>query len=259
MSDVGTDGLINLYKPAGITSAKALYRVRKITGVRKSGHTGTLDPAAEGVLVLCLGRATKLVEKVMSLPKVYRATVRLGVTSATLDSEGPLEPVTVGAIPAESDVRAALGRFCGPIQQVPPQVSAIKIGGVASYKLVRQGKNPTLNPRPVKIYWICLHGYAWPTVDIEMACGRGTYVRSLVRDLGKRLGTGGCLAHLTRVAVGPFHVKAAAGFDALQTPTGTRYILPAQEAVQLLEREAGRIPPAPPGSQAWACSAPHRP
>lgn len=240
-----TDGVINLYKPPGITSAKALYRVRKITGVKKSGHTGTLDPDAEGVLVLCLGKATKLVEKVMSLVKVYRAEARLDVTSPTLDLEGELTPVDVAAIPDANRIAQEITTFEGAIQQVPPQISAIKVGGVAAYKLTRSGKPPTLQPREVHVHWLHLHRYDWPNIDFEMACGRGTYVRSLVRDLGERLGVGGCLTHLTRTAVGPFNLASALDFKSLETRDPSTYILPLTRVATLLEQEAGRVPARP--------------
>src|SRR5262249_39455968 len=141
------DGVLNLDKPPGITSAKALYRVRRVLGERKSGHAGTLDPAAEGVLIICLGKATKLVEAMMDLPKVYRATARLDVTSTSFDSDRPLIPVRVDAAPDESAVRAALAQFEGEIEQVPPAVSALKVGGRAAYELERKGKPVTLAPR----------------------------------------------------------------------------------------------------------------
>ena len=198
------DGVINLNKPRGISSAKALYRVRAITGVRKSGHGGTLDPSAAGVLLLCLGRATKLVERIMDQPKVYRATARLDVTSATLDADTVLEPVACAAIPTREALLACLRGFEGEIQQTPPAISAVKVGGRPAYELARRGGTPVLKPRAARIYWIHLHGYAWPEIDIEMACGRGTYVRSLVRDVGTALGVGGCLTALTRTAIGPF-------------------------------------------------------
>ncbi|MCH7812703.1 MAG: hypothetical protein IID40_01655 [Planctomycetes bacterium] len=162
MGDVGRSrgtmdlhGIINFHKHPGITSAKALYAVRKVVGQRKSGHAGTLDPAADGVLVLCLGRATKLVEQVMDQPKVYRARARLDVTSASFDSDRPLVDVAVGSPPDEAAVRAALERFVGEIQQVPPAVSAIKVGGQASYKLERRGQAVPLKARPARIYSAC--------------------------------------------------------------------------------------------------------
>lgn len=203
------DGVINLDKPVGITSAKALYRVRAITRQRKSGHAGTLDPAASGVLILCLGKATKLVERLMDLPKVYRATARLDVTSESFDSDRPLVPIPVSAPPGADAVRNALASFVGTIQQVPPAISAIKIGGVPSYKRAVRGDARPLQPRPVTIYSAKLHACDWPTIDFEVCCGRGTYIRALIRDLGLRLGTGGCLTALQRTRVGPFTIEDA--------------------------------------------------
>ena len=183
------DGVINLHKPIGLTSAKTLYRVRKITRVRKSGHAGTLDPAAEGVLILCQGQATKLVETLMDHPKVYRATARLDVTSDSFDSDRELRPVAIERPPTAAQVAAACRELEGEIMQVPPAVSALKVGGQPAYKLERAGKPPKLDPRPVQIYWLHVHRYEWPEVDFEMACGRGTYVRAVIRDLGAALNT----------------------------------------------------------------------
>jgi tRNA pseudouridine55 synthase len=174
-----------------------------------------LDPAAEGVLVLCLGRATQLVEALMELPKVYRAAARLDVTSTSFDSDRPLTPVLVAHPPAGDEVVAACRRFEGRIEQVPPAVSALKIGGRPAYELERKGLDVPLRPRPAQIYWIHVHRYAWPDLDFEVACGRGTYIRALIRDIGQQLGTGGCLTGLVRRAVGPFTIDAAWTLDAL--------------------------------------------
>jgi tRNA pseudouridine55 synthase len=218
-------GIINLHKPTGITSAKALYAVRKIVGQRKSGHAGTLDPAAGGVLVLCLGRATKLVERIMDQPKVYRARARLDVTSESFDSDSPLIEVPVESQPDEAAVRAALARFEGEIQQVPPAVSAVKVGGQPAYKLQRRGRLLRLQPRAARIYWIRLHGFDWPEIEFEMACGRGTYVRALMRDVGQYLGAGGCLTALTRASVGPFRLSDAWTLEALRQEADPRQFL----------------------------------
>lgn len=237
------DGVLNLDKPAGITSAKALYRVRAVLGQRKSGHAGTLDPAAEGVLVLCLGKATRLVEAIMDLPKVYRAVARLDVTSSSLDRERPLIPVPVARPPDEPTVRAALASFEGRIQQVPPAVSAIKIGGRPAYRLERAGAEVVLAPRSVTVYWLHLHRYDWPEVDLEMACGRGTYVRALVRDLGSALGTGGCLMSLIRESVGPFRradAHALAHLGAVANPASL--VIPLAAAKDMVEARPIQIP-----------------
>jgi len=244
MSDL--HGILNFHKAPGITSAKALYAVRKITGQRKSGHAGTLDPAAEGVLVLCLGRATKLVERVMDQPKVYRARARLDVTSESFDSDRPLIEVPVEAIPEEATLRGALTRFEGLIEQVPPAVSAVKVGGRPAYKLERSGRPPLLKARPARIYWIHLHGYRWPDLDFEMACGRGTYVRAVVRDLGQALGTGGCLTALIRSAVGPFDLAEAWTLDRLsQANDPDDYVIPLPRARELLTDRPAQLPPRP--------------
>lgn len=239
------DSIINLHKPVGITSAKALYRVRRLTGIRKSGHAGTLDPAAEGVLIICQGKATKLVESMMDLHKIYRATARLDLTSESFDSDGPTFPVPVQRIPDLGDVQAALASFEGVIQQVPPAISAVKIKGVPAYKLARSGKEPRLRAREARIYWIGLHALEWPMIDFELACGRGTYVRSIIRDLGHRLGTGGCLTSLIRTAVGPFEIRSAVSLDTLACDGPDGYIVPLSEARAQIASSAQRIPPRP--------------
>ena len=242
------DGIIILNKPTGITSAKALYRVRRITGVRKSGHAGTLDPAAQGVLVLCLGRATKLTELVMDQPKVYRARARLDVTSESFDSDRPLVEVQVTSPPEPAALEAGLRCFEGDIQQVPPAISAVKVGGQPAYKLQRGGQAPALRPRQATIYWIHLHDYAWPELDFELACGRGTYVRALIRDLGRHLGTGGCLTALTRSRVGPFGIDEAVTLNDLkQADSPNTHVIPLDRARELLRRRPVPLPGPPPG------------
>ena len=203
------DGIINLDKPTGITSAKALYRVRSITRQRKSGHAGTLDPGASGVLVLCLGKATKLVESIMDQPKVYRAKARLDVTSESFDSDRPLVPVEVAAVPSPERLQEACKPFEGQIEQIPPRISAVKVGGQPAYKRARRNEPVELAPRPARIYWLHVYRYAWPDLDFELCCGRGTYVRSLIRDLGATLCTGGCLTSLIRTRVGPFTLESS--------------------------------------------------
>ena len=240
------DGLIVLNKPTGITSAKALYRVRKVTRVRKSGHAGTLDPGAAGVLILCLGRGTNLVERLMDLPKVYRAEARLDVTSASFDSDRPLIDVPCARIPTDDELRAACADFTGTIAQVPPAISAVKIGGKPSYKHARAGREVELKPRPVHIYWLHVHDYRWPRLDFEMACGRGTYVRSLIRDLGAALGVGGCLTALTRTEVGPFRIADGATFEDLERePAWEQRVIPLERAAEMIQAEIGRVPLAP--------------
>lgn len=241
------EGIINFHKPIGITSAKALYKVRTITRQRKSGHAGTLDPGASGVLVICLGRATKLVEAIMDQPKVYRATARLDVTSETFDSDRPMTPIEVLDVPSDETICDVLVSFEGTMEQVPPAVSAIKVGGVAAYKRAARGEPVKLQPRRVRIYWVCVHSYDWPELAFEVCCGRGTYIRSLVRDLGEKLGTGGCLTSLVREQVGPFTRTDAWTLERLgKAGEPGEYVVPLDHARGLLSQAAVEIPKRPP-------------
>lgn len=219
----------------GITSAKALYRVRSIIGQLKSGHAGTLDPAASGVLVLCLGAATKLVESIMGQPKVYRATARLDVTSESFDSDRPLHPCAIASIPDAQQIAAALATIERSVEQLPPSVSALKIGGVPAYKMRAADAQAALAPRPVKIHWLRLHTYDWPDIDFEVCCGRGTYIRAIVRDLGAFLAVGGCLTSLVRTRVGPFEVENAWTFERLAVAEPSACLIPLSAARDLLE------------------------
>ena len=240
------DGVINLHKPLGMSSAKALTCVRRLVGQRKSGHAGTLDPLAEGVLVVCLGRATKLVEALMDQPKVYRATAALDVTSAGFDAETPPIPVSVPQPPDLNRVAEVLRSFEGIGEQVPPATSAVKVRGRPAYKLSRSGQTPRLAARPVQIYWVHVHRYHWPLLDFELACGRGTYVRALVRDIGVRLGTGGCLIALTRRAVGPFRIEESWSLERLAAESDpAQAVVPLERARALLAVRPIVIPPRP--------------
>ncbi len=239
-------GIINLNKPTGITSAKALYRVRKTTRQKKSGHAGTLDPGATGVLVLCNGKATKLVESIMDQPKVYRATARLDITSDSFDSDNPIRPVDTPEIPDQDMLIQACKSFEGEIQQTPPKISAIKIGGLPAYKRVMQDETFVLKPRAVHIYWIHVHRYDWPEIDFELACGRGTYIRSFIRDLGKKLNTGGCLTSLARTQVGPFMQENGWTFESLEAANGPEeYLIDMERLKELLDPNHIKIPEAP--------------
>lgn len=228
------DGLLNFYKPAGLTSAKALYKVRALTGIRKSGHAGTLDPAADGVLLLCLGRATKRVEALMNLPKRYHAAGRFDVTSDSLDSDSAHRPVPVGRVPSASEVYEQARCLVGAIQQVPPAVSALKVSGVPAYRLARRGRSVNLPARTVHVYEMVVLNYAWPQVEFEVACGRGTYIRALIRDWGAALGAGGCLTRLTRTAVGPFRIEEACRLEDLQRGAFEQQRIPLERLDELL-------------------------
>lgn len=204
-------GILVLDKPTGLSSRAALdvlARPLKRLGV-KAGHAGTLDPLASGVLVVCVGTATRLIESVQRMTKVYRATIRLGATSDTLDADGSIVGLEVRKIPDEGRVRAALADQVGEIDQAPPAFSALKVGGERAYDLARAGRTVELSTRRVRIDRIDLLSYAWPRVEVEVACGAGTYIRSIARDLGERLDCGGLIQALARTRIGPFELAHA--------------------------------------------------
>jgi len=203
-------GILVADKPAGWSSMDVVRRIRGAAGGVKTGHAGTLDPLATGVLLCCLGRATRSVERLMGLGKVYEARVDLSAFSETDDREGPLEPVAVERFPSREQIRAALRRFEGTIEQVPPAFSAIKTRGRRAYALARGGERPKLEPRRVRIDELALVACHGPCLELRIACGRGTYIRALARDLGRALGTGGHLAALRRTAIGPYTIEQAA-------------------------------------------------
>jgi tRNA pseudouridine55 synthase len=204
------EGVINLDKPAGLSSARAVARVKRLLPRgTKIGHAGTLDPFATGVLLLLVGKATKSCEGLMGQRKGYEATVRFGARSATDDVEGPIEPVEVATPPAIDRVRAACERFVGAIEQRPPAFSAMKVGGQRAYKLARQGESVEMKARTVTIYSLELVEYAWPDARLRIECGRGTYIRAIARDLGEALGVGGYLTELRRTFIGDFDVQRA--------------------------------------------------
>jgi tRNA pseudouridine55 synthase len=230
------DGLLFLDKPGGITSRAALDRAARWFPRRtRIGHTGTLDPLATGVLVLCVGNATRLTEYVQAMSKTYRSRFRLGARSNTDDADGTIAPQTVASVPDATTVRAGLAGLVGTIQQVPPAFSAAKVTGRRAYDLARQGAAVELAPRLVRVYQIEVSHYEYPVLDVEVHCGKGTYIRSLARDLGERLGCGAYVESLRRTRVGPFMVEAAVSLDA-EAEAARGRLLPAEMAVAELPR-----------------------
>jgi tRNA pseudouridine55 synthase len=229
-------GVLNLNKPSGLTSRQALDRVARFLPRTKVGHAGTLDPLASGVLVLCVGAATRLVEFVQRLPKTYRTTIRLGVTSDTLDAQGHLTPVSDPAIPNVDDVRRAIATQVGQLDQVPPQFSALKVAGERAYDLARAGRRVQLGARRVDVHRIELLDYEWPRVSLEIDCGSGTYIRSIARDLGETLGCGGLVELLERTRIGHFTLDGALSLDDLSAERVEDHLRPALEAVWELPR-----------------------
>ncbi|MBN1179177.1 MAG: tRNA pseudouridine(55) synthase TruB [Anaerolineae bacterium] len=226
------DGILNLDKPRGLTSHDVVNRIRRVAGQRRVGHTGTLDPMATGVLVVCLGRATRAAEYVMDSPKTYRARVLLGVTTDTYDAEGdvvataPVEDVT------EARVLAALDRFRGPIQQVPPMYSAIKRDGQPLYKLARAGVTVERDARAVEIGRLEMSNWQPPALTLTVTCSPGTYVRSLAHDLGRALGCGAHLVELVRLASGDFTLDDAVPLDEVTRERLLHLLLPIDAALR---------------------------
>lgn len=228
----GPTGLLIIDKRPGFTSMDVCAIVRgklRRAGAPKSvkvGHGGTLDPMATGVLVVLIGRATRLCDVVMAGEKAYHATIDLAHTSTTDDAEGALTPVEPARRPTLAECEAASTRFVGAIMQRPPNFSALNIGGRRAYDIARGGGVVDLPPRPVTVHTLTITAYAWPTLSITMTCGKGTYVRSLARDLGSALGCGGMLTALRRTAVGRFPIDAARTLDELPDPLTQAGLLP---------------------------------
>lgn len=212
-------GLLIVDKPLGMSSMHVCRIVRRRlvnSGYPKRvkvGHGGTLDPLATGVLVILVGKATRLCEKVMHGMKRYLTTIDLAHRSETDDYEGELEPIVVDEAPSLERVVSVLASFTGEIEQTPPVYSALKIDGEPAYKRVRRGEEVTMKPRTITIDSIDVVSYEYPILTLDVVCGRGTYIRTLARDVGFALGTGGVLAGLRRTAVGPFVIDEAAPID----------------------------------------------
>lgn len=232
-------GFLNVHKPEGPTSHDVVDCIRRHTGVRRVGHGGTLDPLATGVLVICLGKATRLAEFVMGSPKEYRAVVELGRSTDTYDRTGQAtEEHDPSAIPREQ-VEAALARFRGKVLQAPPPFSALKKGGVPLYRLARAGKPLQPEPREVEIARLDLVAWDPPHLTLEVTCSAGTYIRSLAHDLGQALGCGAHLVDLVRLRSGRFHLEEAVPLEALLAagPQAWRqWLLPLELAVEHLPR-----------------------
>jgi tRNA pseudouridine55 synthase len=228
-------GILVVDKPAGFTSMDAVALVRGKAGGAKTGHAGTLDPLATGVLVIALGRATKQIDRFMATDKRYRTVIDLSALTVTDDLEGSRVEVQVAAPPSEGDVRAALGTFVGAIWQRPPAHSAVKVDGRRAYALSRQGHEPDLAPRKVVVHQLDLVGYDWPLLEVDIRCAKGFYVRSLARDLGRALGTGGHCRSLRRTAVGPFTEAESVRLDDVPVPLEQAHLIPIDDALRRLE------------------------
>jgi tRNA pseudouridine55 synthase len=224
-------GLVIVDKPSGLTSHDVVARIRRLAGTRRVGHAGTLDPMATGVLVIGVGQATRLLGHLALTDKEYMATIRLGQATDTGDAEGTVVSATPAGELTLAQVRAAAAALTGEIQQVPPAVSAIKVGGRRAYQLAREGAAPVLAARPVTVreFTISDPRPAGGLLDVTatVRCSSGTYVRALARDLGESLGVGGHLTMLRRTRVGPYRLSAARGLAEL---TAGFSVIPLAEA-----------------------------
>lgn len=219
-------GILLLDKPLGITSNKALQEVKHIFKAQKAGHTGSLDPLADGLLPICFGAATKVSAFLLDADKRYQVRIKLGVTTTTADAEGEmLETRPVDGI-SESDIQNVLTEFAGEIEQIPPMYSALKHNGERLYKLARDGIEVEREPRQVTIHQITMRGYSEPEFELDVHCSKGTYIRTLAEDIGNKLGCGAHVTALRRTGVGPYGADnlvdmeqirqlAAEGFSAL--------------------------------------------
>ena len=197
-------GIINVYKEKGYTSHDVVAKLRGIAGQKKIGHTGTLDPDAEGVLPVCMGKATKVCELLTDKDKTYRAVLFLGQTTDTQDASGTVLETSDVSNLNEAQVTEAVQSFVGEYAQIPPMYSAIKVGGKKLYELAREGKTVERKARNVMIHSIKILRVDLPRVEMEVSCSKGTYIRTLCHDIGEKLGVGGCMESLLRVQVGRF-------------------------------------------------------
>ena len=203
------DGILNINKPPGNTSFSIVAKVKRLSGERRVGHAGTLDPAATGVLPVCLGQGTRIIEFLMESTKTYRAQIELGVATDTYDATGKITQKGDPSRISQEQLASALASFCGLIPQIPPMYSAVKHHGQPLYKLARAGINVERKSRLAKIYHLELIDWQSPVATVEVECGKGTYIRSLAHDLGQSLGCGANLKSLIRLRHGFFDIKDA--------------------------------------------------
>jgi len=232
-------GLLLLDKPLGLSSNRALQRAKRLFAAEKAGHAGSLDPLATGMLPIFFGAATRLAAFMLEARKTYRVTARLGSATTTGDAEGETIEERSGAAPPEADVvAAAVSRFVGEIEQIPPMYSALKRGGVPLYRLARSGIEVERSPRRVLIEELTVERYEWPELTMRVRCSKGTYVRTLVEDIARAAGTLGHVAALRRLAVSPFPEGGMRTFAELEAAAGggaaalDRLLLPAEAALE---------------------------
>lgn len=228
-------GVLNVYKPTGVTSRDVVNSVQRLIRPTKCGHAGTLDPMATGVLLIGVGPATRLITMLQDGAKTYVAEFVLGQTSDTDDSSGTVEQLpTPGVLPTAEIIDARLQSMTGVVSQVPPLFSAVHVDGQRAYDRARRGETPELSAKKVEIHAIRLLSYAWPRLELEIICGSGTYIRSIARDLGKELGCGGLMSRLERTRVGDFGCEEAIPASDLTLARIQKELIPAVKIVKRL-------------------------
>lgn len=219
-------GVILINKPKDWTSHDVVVEMRKITGVKKIGHSGTLDPFSTGLLILLIGQeATKQQKKFLLLDKTYWAKIRLGATSDTYDLTGKITENKVEKIPEIDKIKEVVRKFVGEFEQTPPAFSAKKIKGKKAYELARQGKKVELKPKRIEIYELEVLSYQWPYFELRARVSAGTYLRSLAHDIGQKLGSGGYLENLIREQIGPFNLKEAIDLEKITSGDWQNYLI----------------------------------
>ncbi|MBU3200265.1 tRNA pseudouridine(55) synthase TruB [Clostridium estertheticum] len=219
------NGILNVFKPTGITSFDVVRLIRKISKVKKVGHAGTLDPEASGVLPVCIGKATKAIDYIMGDFKIYETELKLGVITDTYDREGKIlkeSEVNLGV----DEITLVINSFIGEIKQVPPMYSALKVNGKKLYELARAGIEIEREPRPITIYDINITDIKLPYIKFTVKCSKGTYIRSLCYDIGEKLKCGGMMWNLQRTATGQFHIDNAINVNELNEENINKYIMP---------------------------------
>jgi tRNA pseudouridine55 synthase len=228
------DGVLNIYKPVGITSFDVVRTVKRISNTKKVGHAGTLDPEASGILPVCLGRGTKIIEYIMENTKVYEVELKLGVVTDTYDREGKIISVK-DVLVSEKEVMSAVESFKGESYQLPPIYSALKVNGKKMYELARKGIEFERTPRKINIYDIMIKKIDIPLVNFEVTCSKGTYIRSLCFDIGSKLKCGGMMNKLERTATGGFTIENSVHLEQLTEMSVSDHLISLEDALSEYE------------------------
>lgn len=230
------NGVINVIKNTGMTSFDVVAKIRKIAREKKVGHTGTLDPEASGVLPICLGKATKIIDYIMENKKVYRVSFKLGVITDTYDLEGKIISLCDATHITEEQIRSSISKFVGEIKQVPPMYSALKQNGVRLYELARKGIQVEREARDITIYSIENIIINSQEISMDVQCSKGTYIRSLCYDIGEDLKVGATMTSLCRIGNGPFLIDNGINIDDLNSENIENYIVSMEDALQGFEK-----------------------